>query len=200
MEITGRCILELATPVAPIRNAEILTLARKGTHDEISVVRKFLTTTIDDKAFCTSFYSVIFETIKKSCKNNLKLDSHNLCVIILIMEYEKTILNLLERVTILEEKMVNIESHNAKGNVKTSKKYSPLSAYLLNSNKKNIELKFSDIENILKFELPASARLHRPFWANSTTHSMALSWLSIGYKTNRVDIDEETVSFEKVQD
>jgi hypothetical protein len=45
--------------------------------------------------------------------------------------------------------------------------------------------------------LPDSAREHRAFWANTTSHSIALSWLSVGYKTVDVNLSSELVVFEK---
>ena len=52
---------------------------------------------------------------------------------------------------------------------------------------------------LIQFELPDSARNHRPFWANTTTHSIALSWLSIGYETVSVNMDKQIVVFEKTE-
>ncbi len=55
---------------------------------------------------------------------------------------------------------------------------------------------FSEIESILGFELPASARLHRPWWANqsaSSGHSHALAWGVAGWETAEVDMDAETL-------
>ena len=55
---------------------------------------------------------------------------------------------------------------------------------------------FSEIESILGFELPASARLHRPWWANQSAgngHSHALAWGVAGWKTAEVDMNSETL-------
>ena len=67
----------------------------------------------------------------------------------------------------------------------------------MKSNADRIILTYPDIEKILGFTLPDSAHKHmRAYWSNSETHSYALSWLSIGYRT-RVDIEASTVIFEK---
>ena len=72
-----------------------------------------------------------------------------------------------------------------------------MTEYLLKSNEERIALTYPEIEKILGFALPDSAHKHmRAYWSNSETHSYALSWLSIGYRT-RVDIEERTVVFEK---
>ena len=55
---------------------------------------------------------------------------------------------------------------------------------------------FSEIESILGFELPASARLHRPWWANQSAgsrHSHALAWGVAGWETAEVDMNAETL-------
>ena len=55
---------------------------------------------------------------------------------------------------------------------------------------------FSEIESILGFELPASARLHRPWWANQSAgnrHSQALAWGVAGWETAEVDMNAETL-------
>ena len=55
---------------------------------------------------------------------------------------------------------------------------------------------FSEVESIIGFELPTSARLHRPWWSNQNGgngHSQALSWSAAGWETAEVDMDAETL-------
>ena len=55
---------------------------------------------------------------------------------------------------------------------------------------------FREIESVLRFELPASARLHRPWWANQSGgngHSQALAWSIAGWETAEVDMFAETL-------
>lgn len=115
------------------------------------------------------------------------------------MEYEKTLLDLLERVKTLEERVRTLENSQISDmeSIKTGKKYRKLSNYLLASNNQSIILKFNEIESIIGFKLPESAKKYRPFWANTTTHSIALSWLSVGYETVEVNMDLQLVVFEK---
>lgn len=54
---------------------------------------------------------------------------------------------------------------------------------------------FAEVEAIMGEELPFSAREHRPWWANSGTHSHATSWMRAGWKTAQVDLAAETVVF-----
>ena len=55
---------------------------------------------------------------------------------------------------------------------------------------------FSEIESIIGFGLPASARLHRPWWSNQSGangHSQALAWGTAGWETAEVNMDAETL-------
>ena len=55
---------------------------------------------------------------------------------------------------------------------------------------------FGEIESIIGFELPPSARLYRPWWANESSgngHSQALAWSVAGWETADVDMDAETL-------
>jgi len=76
-----------------------------------------------------------------------------------------------------------------------SKKYRRLSDFLEKSNAEEMQLSFKEIEEILGFKLPTSAYTHRASWANTTTHSMALSWLSVGYQTVGVNIKDQAIIF-----
>ena len=117
------------------------------------------------------------------------------------MEYDRIILELMNRVQILEEKVQKFE---ASGNslyqreeeeMRDSKKYRPLSEAILSEGKNKVTFSFSRIEEILGFSLPTSARNHRAFWANTKTHSIALSWMSVGFETMDVDMENERVTF-----
>lgn len=119
------------------------------------------------------------------------------------MNYEKIILSLLDRIVTLEKRIEALENTNEspKENnaIKLSKKYRLLTDYLSATNYKSIKLYLSEIENILHFKLPKSARKNRSFWANTKTHSIALSWLCINYKIAEVNLNAEYVVFEKVR-
>lgn len=55
---------------------------------------------------------------------------------------------------------------------------------------------FSEIESVIGFALPASARLHRPWWSNQAGgngHSQALAWGAAGWETAEVDMVAETL-------
>lgn len=74
-------------------------------------------------------------------------------------------------------------------------KYDPLSRHLESSHG-TVELGFNDIEDILKFPLPASARRHAAWWSNSGgTHVQSAAWQAAGYRTEGVDLEAETVRF-----
>lgn len=123
------------------------------------------------------------------------------------MEYSQVMLEMLERikvlenkVKVLEEKIENTPAPQPQAAVqldKVSAKYRGLAEYLLSSNETRVTLAYSQIEEILGFPLPDTARkFKQSYWANTETHSYASSWMAVGYKT-RVDVDSDTVTFIK---
>lgn len=77
-------------------------------------------------------------------------------------------------------------------------KYSKLGVYLQSATNDVVKLTFGEIEEILVFPLPQSAREHQVWWANSGhSHTHAIDgWLSIGWKA-RVDLSAQVVVFTK---
>ena len=79
-------------------------------------------------------------------------------------------------------------------------KYQGLYSYLSGLQSTEWQTSFSEIESILGFGLPPSARIHRPWWANQGSdneHSHALAWTAAGWETADVDMDAETLSFRR---
>ena len=80
-------------------------------------------------------------------------------------------------------------------------KYAPLHRHLLSLwPETEWRAGFDEVERVLGFRLPDSARLHRPWWANSrkgSGHSHALAWQAAGWRTARVDLEAETLVFER---
>ena len=122
------------------------------------------------------------------------------------MDYDKIILDLLNRIVTLEERVAVLEkigndTQSTNSDSPTgSKKYRFLSDYLYQSNSPRVKLSYSEIEEILNFKLPDSAATHRAFWANTTSHSIALSWLSVNYSVVEANLDEKYIVFEKKRD
>jgi hypothetical protein len=85
-------------------------------------------------------------------------------------------------------------------------KYSKLGEHLTDSKSAKLNLTFNEVENILGFNLPKSAREYQAWWANSGgLHTHAIDgWLSMGWIA-KVDLDNQVVTFvrrehvEKVQ-
>ena len=117
-----------------------------------------------------------------------------------IMDYDKIIIDLLNRIVTLEERVAKLENGNANAAPENSefpagsKKYRFLSDYLYESNQPRVKLSYAEIEEILKFKLPDSAATHRAFWANTTSHSIALSWLSVNYSVVEVNLEERYIA------
>ncbi len=75
-------------------------------------------------------------------------------------------------------------------------KYQRLYTFLCRLRAEEWRTTFSEIESILGFTLPVSARLHRPWWANQSGgsgHSQALAWGVAGWETSEVDMTAETL-------
>ena len=119
------------------------------------------------------------------------------------MQYEKVFLEMLDRISALEERVAKLESKGAAGNDKSGRsklsKFENLSAFFAEMKKDNITLTFSEIERILGFRLSPSAREVKQYWSNSDSHSIAQCWLKYGYKTYAIDLEKETVSFRKLR-
>jgi hypothetical protein len=60
---------------------------------------------------------------------------------------------------------------------------------------------FKEIEAILGFPLPKSARLYPAWWSNQVGngHSQSAAWQSIGWRTGRLDLANERVTFFRKQ-
>lgn len=78
-----------------------------------------------------------------------------------------------------------------------SSRYDPLKRYLAGRSEPVIHLSFAEIERIIGGPLPASARRHRPWWANerSGSHVHASAWMGAGRRTANVDLKAEVVDF-----
>ncbi len=79
-------------------------------------------------------------------------------------------------------------------------KYQRLYTHLCGIQDREWRTSFAEIESILGFGLPDSARLYRPWWANQSEgagHSQALAWAVSGWETSEVDMDEETLVFRR---
>ncbi len=79
-------------------------------------------------------------------------------------------------------------------------KYSPLYRHLRARGGGEWRASFADLEAVLGFTLPESARVHRPWWSNQRNgggHGHALAWQMAGWKTRAVDLERETLVFER---
>ena len=77
------------------------------------------------------------------------------------------------------------------------KKYEPLGMHLaaIPASQDSVTLNFGEIESIIGAELPSSAVKHREWWANQGTGSQAPHWKAAGFKVDKVNQQQEIVSF-----
>lgn len=79
-------------------------------------------------------------------------------------------------------------------------KYAPLYRHLVALEANEWPASFREIEAVLGFPLPRSARAHQPWWSNQTnsgSHSHAQAWQRAGWKVRGVDLLRERVVFER---
>ena len=75
-------------------------------------------------------------------------------------------------------------------------KYNPLRESLQKRRGDQAAMSFAEIESILGFSLPASARQFREWWANTRgSHVQAAAWLDAGWQTSQVDVERESLVF-----
>lgn len=73
--------------------------------------------------------------------------------------------------------------------------YAAIGSHLKGVEGDEVTLGFDEIEQVIGRQLPKSAHRHRAWWANTDTHSQALTWLSAGWKVESADLDQQTVTF-----
>lgn len=78
-------------------------------------------------------------------------------------------------------------------------KYTPLFRHLAGFEGVQWPASFAEVEAILGFPLPKSARRHAAWWANehNGTHSHARAWQAAGWRTNAVDLRAQALVFER---
>jgi hypothetical protein len=79
-------------------------------------------------------------------------------------------------------------------------KYEPLAASLEDREQDEWAASFEQIEEVLGFPLPPSARRYREWWANQRGHghSQARGWQEAGWQVLKVDLAAEEVTFRRV--
>jgi hypothetical protein len=80
-----------------------------------------------------------------------------------------------------------------------SSKYTNLAEFLIKREVNKLTLSFAEVEGVLGFPLPPSAKKYRAWWANDSSHSHARNgWLSAGWRVVKVSREDEVVQFQRV--
>jgi hypothetical protein len=78
-------------------------------------------------------------------------------------------------------------------------KYAPLTRHLSARNQPRVAMRFDEVEALLGFSLPPSARKYRAWWSNNPRNSvMTKAWLAAGYRSRDVDLAAERLIFERL--
>ena len=78
-------------------------------------------------------------------------------------------------------------------------KYEPLATHLASASASEWSATFAQVEQVLGFPLPPSARKHREWWSNQAGagHSQARGWQDAGWQVWKVDLQGERVIFRR---
>ncbi|CAN5898925.1 hypothetical protein BH11PSE1_BH11PSE1_05700 [soil metagenome] len=78
-------------------------------------------------------------------------------------------------------------------------KYDPLETFLQGQHGDRVPVRFSEVEGILGFKLPASKQ-YPAWWSNNPSNNpMTKTWLRAGYMTEQVDTAAERLVFRRTQ-
>ena len=88
-----------------------------------------------------------------------------------------------------------------RGYVASIGKYAPLYRHFSTLGGHEWQASFDELEAILRFSLPKSARKYMAWWANERKggNSQKLAWSSQGWKTAHVDLKSERVVFSRLR-
>jgi hypothetical protein len=80
-------------------------------------------------------------------------------------------------------------------------KYDRLASYLAKLACDEWCAEFREVERVLGFRLPRSARTYQAWWSNqhSSGHAQSTAWQSQGWRTANLDLTTQTVSFVRQQ-
>jgi hypothetical protein len=78
-------------------------------------------------------------------------------------------------------------------------KYDPLHKWLSARSESRISVTFTQIEKILGFTLPRTARKESAWWANednvTSRHVQCKAWLDVGFHVEKLSVAKETLDF-----
>ncbi|KZB73492.1 MULTISPECIES: hypothetical protein [Thalassospira] len=78
-------------------------------------------------------------------------------------------------------------------------RYDELSTFLSSRNICTLKMTFRELEDLLGFSLPSSAYKYQEWWANNPIPGrQSHSWLSVGWKTENLDVAGQSVSFRQI--
>lgn len=85
--------------------------------------------------------------------------------------------------------------------MKEGSKYQPLLEFLRGGDQNEITLSFAEIETLINDVLPESAINKQAWWSNRKQgSSQADAWMEAGYRVEKVDFDQQQVTFRKPPD
>jgi DNA-binding transcriptional regulator YiaG len=84
--------------------------------------------------------------------------------------------------------------------IKAGSKYYPLYQYLQRQARGEISMAIAAIDTLITGTLPKSAWTQKAWWSNRSRGALqATAWISAGYHTHTIDLDQQRVSFQPFQ-
>jgi DNA-binding transcriptional regulator YiaG len=84
--------------------------------------------------------------------------------------------------------------------IKTGSKYYPLYQYLQQQAPGEVSMAISTIEALLPSPLPKSAWTQKAWWSNRSRGALqATAWISAGYHTHTIDLEQQRITFRPFQ-
>jgi hypothetical protein len=77
-------------------------------------------------------------------------------------------------------------------------KYDPLSARLTGDDGREWSVTFADLEKLLGFSLPKTARSGKTWWRNTGAQPHQQAWVSSGWEVAQVDLAGARVTFRRI--
>ncbi|PSN11150.1 transcriptional regulator [filamentous cyanobacterium CCT1] len=83
--------------------------------------------------------------------------------------------------------------------MKPGSKYYRLFEYLQHCPQEVVTLTFAEIESLMGYSLPPSARTKQSWWGNRDSALHAGAWITAGYQASSVDLEQQSVTFQTFQ-
>jgi hypothetical protein len=194
--LTGKDTWKFVESILGIPKEALITLLNdvRETRNDLAHFRKDITTQQRDQLiYCAGWLALRQETYQERRREELIRSRESKTPIEQVAVTEQfTGIHSGEEIQIIAEETIPKDS-----------RYAPLADWLQSQPGKidTVTLTFNQIEEIIRGELPPSARNHRVWWANDAVgHVQARMWLDIGWRSTYINMTEGRVTFTRIKE